>query len=239
MRKPKQIELNQETLKWLWQVKSQSPQRWSSLPPDLAAKAKAVWERVRPWWAPTYEPFEFQLTKDEHPEVEITAWERIGDAIDIYMASHPTADRSWVQDILGMISVGVGPTKRMPFKRRKMFKELRRLYLRCGGKVTPLAIRPALPNEQHESGNTTPDPRYLPAMPIEQVTPVDVMTADWIVARDQKTRQCYSLYPESLPADVLKEPDREIPMLLIEFDQDNEHHRGLVDNIIRTAKGEA
>ena len=130
---------SREFLKRLWQIKSQSPQHWQSLPPELETRAKAVWKRVRPWWAPTYEPFEFQLTKNEHPEVEIAAWERIGDAIAIYMKSHPTADRGWVQDLLCMISLGGELPKELASK-RKMVKELRRLYLRCGGRIRPLTF---------------------------------------------------------------------------------------------------
>lgn len=235
----KNLRLNQDTLKWLWQAKSQSPQRHPFLPPELTAKAKAVWERVRPHWATTFEPFEFQLTKDEQPEQEIAMWEKIADAFGSYMASHPAADRAWVQDILCMVSLGMAATNKMPLERRRMFRELRRLYLRCGGTITPLMFSSAPPQLAPET--TSYNPQALPAMQLEDVAPVDVMTSDWIIVRDRQTRQCYVLYPQEVPsrADLSDEDlNRQVTTLVIEFDQDNDHHHQLIENILKIAKGE-
>ena len=77
-------------------------------------------------------------------------------------------------------------------------------------------------------------------MPIEQVQPVDVMTSDLIIVRDRQSRKCYHIYPNPLPiADMLREPDREVAMLLIEFEENNERHKNVIDNIIKIAKGDS
>jgi hypothetical protein len=137
--------------------------------------------------------------------------------------------------------------------KRKIFKELRRLYLRCGGKIRPLPCCEAPLQMPPGKGKTTPDPllcrqedtthdpRYVPAMSIEEVSPVDVMTSDWIVVRDRQTRKCYYLYPNPFPpmSEMLRELNREVVMLVIEFEEDNEHHKDLIDNIIKIAKGDS
>ena len=66
------------------------------------------------------------------------------------------------------------------------------------------------------------------------------MQSDWVFLRDRQTRKCFLLYPESLPplADMQREAKRKVSFLMIEFDQDNEHHKQLADNILKIAKGQ-
>ena len=40
-------------------------------------------------------------------------------------------------------------------------------------------------------------------------------------------------------SDMMREPDREVAMLLIEFEEDNEHHKDLIDSILKIAKGDS
>jgi len=227
------------TLSDFLQAKATSPQVWPSLPPHIEARARAVWEKARPRWAPSFEAFEFQLTKDHNPESELVAWERISNALDAYTALHPAADRDLAQDLLGMISCGITGSKAMPPQRRKMLKELRGLYLQCSGAVTPITITANEPSEIGE-GTDVSSPQDILATSIEQVAEGDVMRSDLIFLRDSQTQKCFLLYPETIPplADMQREAKRKVPFLMIEFDQDNEHHKELAGNILKIAKGE-
>ena len=229
--------MKNDFLKRLFQAHKNAPQRHSQLPPDLEARARTAWKRAKPWWAPSYETFEFQLCKDVHPEKGIAMWEHIADTLDVYLASHPSADRGWAQDFLCMISLDIGRPKKMHSKRRRMYRELRRIYLKCGGKIDPLTVS-AVP---HVDGHSPFSPQDMSAIPIEQVSPTAVRQADCVLARDRQTRRCYIVHPETVPSSIdgWGDLDRTITTLLFEFDEDDVRHQELVSRIIQIANGES
>lgn len=118
-----------------------------------------------------------------------------------------------------------------------MYRELRRIYRRCGGKIEPLTVF-AVPNDD---GDHPLSPQEMSAIPIEDVSPTAVRQADCVLARDQQTRRCYIVHPQAAPSSIddCGDLDRAITTLLFEFDQDDVRHQELVNRIIKIANGES
>ncbi len=87
---------------------------------------------------------------------------------------------------------------------------------------------------------TTPSHPPEPEMTVEQVKPVDVMTADIVIGKDVSTGRHHQIHPSSM-LEVIRRGglDGTLTTLCFSFDGRSKRHEEMIDEIIMIAKGEA
>ena len=99
------------------------PLRWSQLPPNLEARARALFYSCGRHVVPTFEQWEAGFCREESPETEICAWETIDAAFRDYFISHELTPALATDVTYELLSISLGMEKNEP-----LFNELRMRY---------------------------------------------------------------------------------------------------------------
>ncbi len=99
------------------------PLRWSQLPPNLEARARALFYSCGQYLIPTFEQWEAGFCREESPESEIRVWEAIDAAFRDYFAGEKPAPEMAAEVTYDLLSISLGIEKDEP-----LYNELRQRY---------------------------------------------------------------------------------------------------------------
>ena len=99
------------------------PLRWSQLPPNLEARARALFYSCGQYLIPTFEQWEAGFCREESPESEIRVWEAIAAAFRDYFSGQELAPEMAAEVTYDLLSISLGIEKDEP-----LYNELRQRY---------------------------------------------------------------------------------------------------------------
>jgi hypothetical protein len=99
------------------------PLRWTELPPNLEARARALFYSCGQYLLPTFEQWEAGFCREESPEGEIQAWEAIDAAFRDYFAGRELTPELAADVAVNLLAISLGIQRREP-----LFAELKERY---------------------------------------------------------------------------------------------------------------
>jgi len=99
------------------------PLRWSELPPNLEACARALYYSCGQFLIPTFEQWEAGFCREQSPESEIRAWEAIDAAFRDYFSGRKPAPEQAAAVTYDLLAISLDMEKDEP-----LFVELRERY---------------------------------------------------------------------------------------------------------------
>ena len=99
------------------------PLRWSQLPPNLEARARALFYSCGQHLVPTFEQWEAGFCREESPESEIRVWEVIDAAFRDYFVDRDLTPELAADVVYELLAISLGVEKDEP-----LFNELRARY---------------------------------------------------------------------------------------------------------------
>jgi hypothetical protein len=99
------------------------PLRWAELPPNLEARARALFYSCGQYLVPTFEQWEAGFCREQSPESEIRAWEAIDAAFRDYFADGEPTPEAAAAVTYDLLAISLGMEKDEP-----LFNELRERY---------------------------------------------------------------------------------------------------------------
>lgn len=99
------------------------PLRWTELPPNLEARARALFYSCGQYLLPTFEQWEAGFCREESPESEIRAWETIDAAFRDYFSGRELTPELAADVAYDLLSISLGMDKDEP-----LYNELRERY---------------------------------------------------------------------------------------------------------------
>jgi hypothetical protein len=99
------------------------PLRWRQLPPNLEARARALYYSCGLYLMPTFEQWEVGFCREETPEEEIRIWEAIDAAFRDYSARRELSHDLAEEVVYSLLCISLGIEKDDPLQ-----NELKGLY---------------------------------------------------------------------------------------------------------------
>jgi hypothetical protein len=99
------------------------PLRWSELPPNLEARARALFYSCGQYLLPTFEQWEAGFCREELPESEIRVWEMIDAAFRDYFSGREMTPDLASDVAYDLLAISLGIQKDEP-----LYNELRARY---------------------------------------------------------------------------------------------------------------
>ena len=99
------------------------PLRWEQLPPQLEARARAVYYSCGLYLMPTFEQWEIGFCREEVPEKEMQVWESIDAAFRDYFENHDLSAEMATEVVYHLLAISLNMDKPEP-----LFKELKQRY---------------------------------------------------------------------------------------------------------------
>ena len=99
------------------------PLLWEELPPELEARARALYYSCGMYLMPTFEQWEIGFCREETPEKEIVVWESIDAAFRDYFQEHELNAELAADVVYHLLAISLSMEKPEP-----LYQELKRLY---------------------------------------------------------------------------------------------------------------